>query len=88
MEIEGFECSRIDGLARPLLVAKGNKGFAACAYVDTATAEKLGEACCIFSGVSTCADFLESDVKAVNASAADLGIAVGMKGSEALAKLR
>ena len=32
-QLEGFECSRIDGLARPLLVAKGSKGYAACAYV-------------------------------------------------------
>ena len=27
--IEGFECSRIDGLARPLLIARGSKGYAA-----------------------------------------------------------
>jgi len=62
-------------------------GFAACAYVDPATAEKLGEACVIFSGVSTCADFLTSDVKNVNARAAALGIVVGMPGGEALEKL-
>ena len=41
--IEGFECSRIDGLARPLLGAKGSKGYAACAYVDIAAADKFGE---------------------------------------------
>jgi len=88
MSVEGFECSCIGGLARPLLVAKGSKGFAACAYIDAATAEKLGEPCVIFSGVNTCADFLTSDVKKVNAAAEKLGISVGMAGKDALEILR
>ena len=87
-EIEGFECSKIGGLTKPLLVAKGSKGFAACAYIDAGTAEKLGEPCIIFSGVATCGDFLTSDVKKVNSLAADLGISVGMLGKDALEKLR
>ena len=57
---DGFECSRIDGLARPLLVAKGSKGYAACAYVDIAAADKFGEACVIFSGVATHEAFLDA----------------------------
>lgn len=86
--LDGFECSKIDGLARPLLVAKGSKGFAACAYVNPDIAQKLDEACVIFSGVSTCEDFVDSDVKVVNDKAAALGVTVGMRGGDALALLR
>lgn len=79
---------RFDGLARPLLIAKGSKGFAACAYIDEKTAEKLGEACIIFSGVSTHDDFLQSDVKRLNPIAEKLGVKIGMLGADALALLR
>ena len=84
----GFEQSLIGGLARPLLVAKGTKGYAACAYIDTATADKLGEACIIFSGVNTCDDFIEADVKKVSVAAAELGCKVGMRGGDALELIR
>mmetsp|Transcript_13311 Transcript_13311/g.17780 ORF Transcript_13311/g.17780 Transcript_13311/m.17780 type:complete len:91 (-) Transcript_13311:1541-1813(-) len=86
--LEGFECARIDLLEKPLLVARGRKGFAACAYVDPATAEKLGEACVIFSGVSYITDFLDTEVKKVNTAAENLGISVGMSGRDAMEKLR
>ena len=84
----GFEQSCIDGLARPLLVCKGSKGFAACGYIDVATTDKLGEACVIFTGVNTCDDFLESDVVKVSEAAAALGCTVGMRGSDAMELLR
>lgn len=79
---------RFDALARPLLVARGSKGFAACAYIDEKTAELLGEACVIFSGVSSHEDFLGAQVKRVNPSAEKLGIAVGMPGRDALELIR
>ena len=85
---DGFENSHIQGLARPLLVAKGSKGYAACAYIDVATAEKLNEACIIFSGVNTCDDFVDAEVKKVSPAAEALGCAVGMKGGDALELLR
>ena len=85
---KGFERSLITGLARPLLVARGSKGYAACGYVDVAAADKFGEACIIFSGVSTCDDFLASDVKKVSEKASALGITVGQKGAEAIELLR
>lgn len=84
----GFENSQIGGLARPLLVAKGSKGYAACAYVDVATAEKLDEACIIFSGVNTFDDLVEAEVKKVSPKAAALGCEVGMKGGAALELIR
>lgn len=85
---QGFKCSRIDGLARPLLIAQGSKGYGACAYVDTSAAEKFNEACIIFSGVATHDSFLDADVKKATPAALELGITVGMKGRDALEKLR
>ena len=84
----GFERSAIDGLARPLLVAKGAKGFAACGYIDVATCDKLQEACIIFTGVDTCDDFLTSKVVRASMAAEALGCEVGMLGSDALDRLR
>ena len=84
----GFEQYLIPGLARPLLLAKGAKGYAACGYIDVATADKLEEACIIFTGVNTCDDFLNSDVKKVSAKAEALGCFVGQSGSAAMEMLR
>ena len=86
--LEGFECSRIDGLARPLLVAKGSKGYAACAYVNIAAAEKFGEACVIFSGVATHEAFLDATVANASKAARALGVTDGMPGRDALALIR
>ena len=87
-QLDGFECSRIDGLARPLLVAKGSKGYAACAYITTDAADKFGEACVIFSGVATHAAFLDAPVAKASKAAKALGVKDGMPGRDALALIR
>ena len=86
--LDGFECSRIDGLARPLLVAKGSKGYAACAYITTDAADKFGEACVIFSGVATHEAFLDAPVAKASKAAKALGVKDGMPGRDALALIR
>ena len=86
--LEGFECSRIDGLARPLLVARGGKGYAACAYVSVDAADKFGEACVVFAGVATHADFLDAPVETASEAARALGVTDGMLGRDALALIR
>jgi uncharacterized protein YunC (DUF1805 family) len=86
--LEGFECSRIDGLARPLLVAKGSKGYAACAYVDVAASDKFGEACVIFAGVASHEAFLDATVAKASKAARELGVEVDMPGRDALALIR
>ena len=86
--LEGFECSRIDGLARPLLVAKGSKGYAACAYITTDAADKFGEACVIFSGVATHEAFLDAPVAKASKAAKALGVKDGMPGRDALALIK
>ena len=87
-DFDGFACDRIDGLARPLLVARGSKGYAACAYVDVGVSEKFEEACVIFSGVSTHQDMAKSDVKKPSPAALALGVSVGMNGADALELIR
>ena len=84
----GFKLSHIKGLKRPLLVAIGSKGFAACGYIDIATTDKLGDACIIFTGVNEFEDLANSEVKKVSAAAAALGCREGMRGYEALNLLR
>ena len=87
-QLDGFECSRIDGLARPLLVAKGSKGYAACAYITTDAADKCGEACVIFSGVATHEAFLDATVAKASKAAKALGVKDGMPGRDALALIK
>lgn len=75
-------------LARPLLIAKAEKGILACAYVNPATCDKTGEACAIVSGVNTFEDMVAAKVVAVSQKAADLGVKVGDIGQTALEKMR
>eukprot|EP00941_MAST-03F_sp_MAST-3F-sp1_P000218 g218.t1 len=85
----GFEKSRIE-LNLPLLVIKSirTKGVAACGYIDIETANKLGEVVAIFTGVSDFNSFLSAEVKKVSNAAAALGIKIGMKGFDALNRMR
>ena len=55
--------------------------------ITRATADKTGDALAIVSGVKNYDDMLKAEVKAVSAAAAALGVAAGMSGKEALAKL-
>ena len=48
------------------------------------TAEKLGAAFALVTGVASFDDMLAKDVKAVSSAAAARGVAVGMTGREAL----
>lgn len=84
----GFERHAIGGLKRPLLVARGSRGFAACGYIDVETANKLDEACVVFMGVDTCDDFVEADVVCASNAAVALGVRCGMCGRDALELLR
>ena len=69
-----------------VLMIRGGKGFLGCGYLSVATADKTGDALAIVSGVKTYDDMLNASVKAVSAAAAELGVAVGMSGKEALEK--
>lgn len=87
MDWNGLSKERID-LALPLLIIKGSKGLLACGYINAETCNKTNEACAIVSGVKTHDDMLAAEVKIVSKKAEELGIKVGMKGSEVVERLR
>ena len=71
-----------------LLLIVGEKGYIMCGYLDIGAAEKLGDAACIVTGVSTFHDVLKSEVKSLTSKAEELGVREGMVGEQALEILR
>jgi len=67
-----------------ILLIRGGKGMLGCGYFSLDTAEKLGDAMAIVSGVKSYDDMLEAVVKAVSPEAAACGVSCGMTGREAL----
>lgn len=68
----------------PLLAVFGGKGYVMCGYLNLETAEKLGQAAAIVSGVKDFDDVLNGKVSAATSHARKLGIAEGMSGREAI----
>jgi len=68
----------------PLLLIIGEKGFVMCGFLNIESAEKLGVAAAVVSGVKTFDDVLNGQVKSATAKAKNLGVEVGMKGIDAL----
>jgi len=71
----------------PLLLITAEKGFVMCGFLNVESAEKLGVAAAVVSGVKTFDDVLSGQVKAVTSKAKSLGVEVGMKGADALKHL-
>jgi uncharacterized protein YunC (DUF1805 family) len=71
----------------PLLLITAEKGFVMCGFLNVESAEKLGVAAAVVSGVKTFDDVLNGQVKAVTSKAKGLGVEVGMKGADALKHL-
>lgn len=68
----------------PLLLAIAEKGFIMCGFLNIDTAEKLGVAAAIVSGVESFEDVLATQIKAATSKAKTLGINAGMRGIEAI----
>ena len=82
----------LEGYAIPtantsILLIKAPHGFLGCGYFSPATAEKVGDAAVIVSGVKDFEDMLAAKVKAVSPAAAARGVTLEMTGQEALLKL-
>jgi uncharacterized protein YunC (DUF1805 family) len=84
----GFETESIGGLTRPLVAIKSKAGFLGCAYFSVAAMDKIGEAGAIVSGVNTPEDMLGASIIGVSNKGWELGIRLGMRGSEALELFR
>lgn len=78
---------RVDLPGAPVLMLVGAKGFVGCGYFRTDVADRVGHALAVVSGVASFDDMLAAEVKAVSAAAGALGVAAGMAGREAVARL-
>ena len=92
MEQINLEGHILEGYAIPtantsILLIKAPHGFLGCGYFSPATAEKVGDAAVIVSGVKDFEDMLAAKVKAVSPAAAARGVTLEMTGKEALLKL-
>lgn len=92
MEQINLEGHLLEGYAIPtentsILLIKAEHGFLGCGYFSLATAEKVGDAAVIVTGVKNFEDMLAAKVKAVSPAAAALGITTEMNGRQALLKL-
>ena len=92
MEQINLEGNILEGYAIPtgntaLLLIKAEHGFLGCGYISLETAEKVGDAAVIVSGVKNFDDMLAAKVKAVSSAASARGVTAEMTGKEALLKL-
>jgi len=70
-----------------LLIIKGAKGYVMCGYLNINTAQKMGDAACVVTGVKTVEDVLNAKIVALTSHAQKLGIEMGMAVTEVLIKL-
>ena len=82
-----FSAYKIPTPNASLLVVSAKNGMLACGDLKVETADKLGDALAIVTGVSCYNDMLEKSVVAVSQSAQAMGVEVGMSGRDALLKM-
>ena len=70
-----------------LVLLKAKKGYVMCGLLNIETAERLGQAAALVTGVKTSEDALKAKVKAVTAAAKKLGVSEGMTAEEALKRM-
>ena len=92
MEQINLERHILEGYAIPtantsILLIKAEHGFLGCGYFSLATAEKVGDAAVIVSGVKNFEEMLAAKVKGFSPAAAGRGVTAEMTGKEALLKL-
>jgi len=68
----------------PLVLLIAPKGYVMCGYLNSDTAEKLGQAAAVVTGVKTFEDVLNAKIIKVTSKARALGVKEGMTGRGAL----
>ena len=71
-----------------LLVICAPHGMLGCGYLNVSTAERLGDALAIVTGVKNFDDMLAAEVKSVSPAAAARGVRAGMTGRDALLAMK
>jgi uncharacterized protein YunC (DUF1805 family) len=87
IKVDGKDCLglRVDlPDSPPMLLIIAEKGFVMCGLLNMESAERIGVAAAMVSGVKTFDDVLNAQVKAVTGKAKGFGVEVGMKGVDAL----
>lgn len=87
IDAKTFQAIKIPTETSNILLIQGGAGFLGCGYFSVETADKLGEAVAIVTGVACYEDMLKARVVLVSHKARTLGIRLGMSGKEALALL-
>jgi uncharacterized protein YunC (DUF1805 family) len=90
LKVDGKACTgvRVDlPESPPLVLVTAEKGFVMCGFLNIDSAERLGIAAAMVSGVKTFEDVLAAEVKAATTKAKNLGVEIGIKGSEALRRM-
>jgi uncharacterized protein YunC (DUF1805 family) len=82
--INGMSGIKIEAGNAPILLIKAKNGFLGCSYFSVETANRIGDALAVVSGVSDFEDMLDAEVKTVSNKAREVGVKVGMKGKDAL----
>ena len=82
-----FEGFRVSTPRATLLLITAPRGFLGCGYINCQAAANLGDAAAIVRGVKNFDDMLKATVAEVSPAAAELGVAVGMTGREALLRM-
>lgn len=83
-----FDACTIPTNNAKLLVIRAPRGMLACGYLKVETADKLGDALAIVTGVNCYDDMLAKPVVALSKTAEELGVELGMSGRDALLKMR
>jgi uncharacterized protein YunC (DUF1805 family) len=75
---------RVELPGAPLLLLIAPKGYVMCGYLNLETAEKLGQAAAVVTGVRGFEDMLEAKVARATRRAKELGVEEGISCREAL----
>ena len=78
---------KVDLQGAPLLLLVAQKGYIMCGYLNIDTAERLGQAAAVVTGVKSFGDVLNAKVARLTTHAKRLGIKEGMLGREALRRM-
>ncbi len=70
-----------------LVLVTGAKGYLMCGYLNLETAERLGDAAAVITGIKTIEDLLKAKVVNHTSKARKAGIRKGMTGLQALKKI-
>jgi uncharacterized protein YunC (DUF1805 family) len=68
----------------PLVAIIGDQGFVMCGFLNVDTAETLGVAAAMVSGVRTFDDVLRAEIRAATSKAKAKGVKLGMPAQDAL----